>query len=131
MALEKTIHKKRQTPPKTQNLAGKPTSQIYGKRGIRTPGTLLGNNSLAGSPIRPLSHLSRSEQEGFEPSEPLSSTVFKTAAFNHSAIAPNVLCILHKIKKKVKPFFRSRRNIWIFIFNICQTVELLCVFGSL
>ena len=32
---------------------------IYGAGGIRTPGTLLGHNSLAGSPIRPLSHRSK------------------------------------------------------------------------
>ena len=29
------------------------------------------------------------EREGFEPPEPLSSTVFKTAAIDHSAISPN------------------------------------------
>ena len=28
------------------------------------------------------------ESEGFEPPEPLSSTVFKTAAIDHSAISP-------------------------------------------
>ena len=28
------------------------------------------------------------EREGFEPPEPLSSTVFKTAAIDHSAILP-------------------------------------------
>ena len=28
------------------------------------------------------------EKEGFEPPEPLSSTVFKTAAIDHSAISP-------------------------------------------
>ena len=30
------------------------------------------------------------EREGFEPPEPLSSTVFKTAAIDHSAISPRV-----------------------------------------
>ncbi len=30
------------------------------------------------------------EREGFEPPEPLSSTVFKTAAIDHSAIFPGV-----------------------------------------
>ena len=34
--------------------------KIYGAGGIRTLGTLAGYNSLAGSPIRPLSHRSRS-----------------------------------------------------------------------
>ncbi len=29
-----------------------------------------------------------SEREGFEPPEPCSSTVFKTAAIDHSAISP-------------------------------------------
>ena len=28
------------------------------------------------------------EREGFEPPDPLRSTVFKTAAFDHSAISP-------------------------------------------
>ena len=47
----------------------------FGAGGIRTPGTLLGFNSLAGSPIRPLSHRSKepfwtTEQGGFEPPEP-------------------------------------------------------------
>jgi hypothetical protein len=75
-------------------------------------------NSLAGSPIRPLSHLSLSlptsnepaaqvirtrpetvslnsssrspiaEREGFEPPEPRGSTVFKTASFDHSDTSP-------------------------------------------
>ena len=35
---------------------------------------------------RPLTLLA--EEVGFEPTEPFSSTVFKTAAFNHSAIPP-------------------------------------------
>ena len=36
------------------------------------------------------------EREGFEPPDPLRSTVFKTAAFDHSAIFPGT---------KVQPFF--------------------------
>ena len=32
------------------------------------------------------------EREGFEPPEPLSSTVFKTAAIDHSAISPSSEC---------------------------------------
>ena len=35
------------------------------------------------------------EREGFEPPEPLSSTVFKTAAIDHSAISPSVYAIDH------------------------------------
>ena len=34
------------------------------------------------------------EREGFEPPEPLSSTVFKTAAIDHSAISPKFLISL-------------------------------------
>ncbi len=30
------------------------------------------------------------ENEGFEPSEPYGSTVFKTAAFDHSANSPDI-----------------------------------------
>ena len=37
-----------------------------------------------GFPSSPLA-----EREGFEPPEPLSSTVFKTAAIDHSAISPS------------------------------------------
>ena len=50
---------------------------------------------LAGEPLRPLGYFSIglhasmkvAEREGFEPPEPLSSTVFKTAAIDHSATA--------------------------------------------
>jgi hypothetical protein len=31
------------------------------------------------------------EREGFEPPEACTSTVFKTAAFDHSAISPSVI----------------------------------------
>ena len=41
-------------------------------------------------------HSSLAEREGFEPPEPLSSTVFKTAAIDHSAIFPGA---------KVAPYF--------------------------
>ena len=41
------------------------------------------------------------EREGFEPPEPLSSTVFKTAAIDHSAIFPTT---------KVAPFFISAKS---------------------
>ncbi len=34
------------------------------------------------------------EKEGFEPPEVLPSTVFKTAAFDHSAISPGVVKVL-------------------------------------
>ena len=44
-------------------------------------------------PCRTRSSCWFAEREGFEPPEPLSSTVFKTAAIDHSAISPfaNVL----------------------------------------
>ncbi len=44
-----------------QNPSNKESRRIfyYGAGGIRTPGTLSGHNSLAGSPIRPLSHRSK------------------------------------------------------------------------
>ncbi len=32
------------------------------------------------------------EEVGFEPTVPLGTTVFKTAAFNHSAIPPQFSC---------------------------------------
>ncbi len=41
------------------------------------------------------------EREGFEPPEPLGSTVFKTAAIDHSAIFPGT---------KVTPFFHSAKS---------------------
>ncbi len=50
-------------------------------------------NSLAGSPIRPLSHLSNSnmaEREGFEPPVTCATAAFKAATLNHSDISPNV-----------------------------------------
>ena len=66
-----------------------------GEGGIRTLGTSNRYNSLAGSPIRPLSHLSYSlttycpERVGFEPTVPeKGTTVFKTASFNHSDTSP-------------------------------------------
>ena len=40
-------------------------------------------------PYRTRSSFCVAEREGFEPPEPLSSTVFKTAAIDHSAISPS------------------------------------------
>ena len=40
-------------------------------------------------PYRTRSSFWFAEREGFEPPEPLSSTVFKTAAIDHSAISPS------------------------------------------
>ena len=54
------------------------------------------------------------EREGFEPPEPLSSTVFKTAAIDHSAISPCIVkCIaFSKALQRYNSFF------------ICQTFRL-------
>ena len=47
------------------------------------------------------------EREGFEPPEPLSSTVFKTAAIDHSAISPRTALLL----KRVALFLKSDAKI--------------------
>jgi hypothetical protein len=56
------------------------------------------------------------EGVGFEPTELLHSTVFKTAALNHSAIPPfsNRCCL---------PFHCFRVNDFILLFSNCQTDE--------
>ena len=48
------------------------------------------------------------EREGFEPPEALTSTVFKTAAFDHSAISPGT---------KVDIFFLSAKILQLFFHN--------------
>ena len=45
------------------------------------------------------------EREGFEPPEPRSSTVFKTAAFDHSAIFPRLNVAITFSDTKVVHFF--------------------------
>ena len=45
------------------------------------------------------------EKEGFEPPEVLPSTVFKTAAFDRSAISPNTYSVLDYFGCKVTTFF--------------------------
>ena len=65
-----------------------------GERGIRTLGGSFPPHSLsrrapsADSAISPDCFVA--EGVGFEPTEPFDSTVFKTAAFNHSAIPPSM-----------------------------------------
>ena len=44
------------------------------------------------------------EREGFEPPDPLRSTVFKTAAFDHSAISPVVVLKLNFLSLKTCSF---------------------------
>ena len=51
------------------------------------------------------------EREGFEPPEPLSSTVFKTAAIDHSAISPSNII---KKRYKGKESFYMYKIIWDF-----------------
>ena len=57
------------------------------------------------------------EREGFEPPDPLRSTVFKTAAFDHSAISPksNVISLhvtfFREMDCKDKYFFRNRKRL--------------------
>ena len=49
------------------------------------------------------------EEAGFEPAEPLGSTVFKTAALNHSAIPPFVrirIAQFVKAQKRTLFFFK-------------------------
>ena len=54
-------------------------------------------------PYRTRSSFWLAEREGFEPPEPLSSTVFKTAAIDHSAISPS------KSSAKVLLFFQIHK----------------------
>ena len=49
---------------------------------------LLNKISIAFAMLTPCEFMCFAEREGFEPPEPLSSTVFKTAAIDHSAISP-------------------------------------------
>ena len=57
----------------------------------------------------------KAEKEGFEPPEPLGSTVFKTAAIDHSAISPWFSCYrrgrfpssLMRRKDKTRHFLRK------------------------
>ena len=61
------------------------------RRGFEPPDQFYPINRLAGGCLQPLGHLSASpmaEGVGFEPTEPFGSTVFKTAALNHSATPP-------------------------------------------
>ena len=61
-------------------------------------------------PYRTRSSFWLAEREGFEPPEPLSSTVFKTAAIDHSAISPSV---------KHNHFPKSGAKVLLF-FELCK-----------
>ena len=59
------------------------------------------------------------EREGFEPPEPLSSTVFKTAAIDHSAISPVDSFLKCFAKVRINSEYTSvlRKN-WIIFFGM-------------
>ena len=48
----------------------------------------MSNKKWRSSKLDAIFYRSFAEREGFEPPDPLRSTVFKTAAFDHSAISP-------------------------------------------
>ena len=56
------------------------------------------------------------EREGFEPPDPLRSTVFKTAAFDHSAISPksnfiSFHVIFREVECKGRNIFRKNKRL--------------------
>ena len=58
------------------------------------------------------------ERQGFEPRVPRSTTVFKTAAIDHSATSPKLLCRSASFQKRCKGSI---------IFNICKkTAQKYC-----
>ena len=59
------------------------------------------------------------EQGGFEPPVPRSTTVFKTAALNHSATAPESVCILAQNNGECQGF-RSNRIGNILSGRLCE-----------
>ncbi len=50
------------------------------------------------------------ESEGFEPPEGFPSTVFKTAAFDHSASSPGLYKFLRYFRNKLDDFILSLRS---------------------
>ena len=66
------------------------------------------------------------EREGFEPPEPFSSTVFKTAVIDHSTISPilNPSGVSPKRIAKIDVFYETANffakiSVWIFKKNCC------------
>ena len=59
------------------------------------------------------------EREGFEPPEPLSSTVFKTAAIDHSAISPMTFDFL-KASAKIRYFLKLQNNLSDFLMKVTK-----------
>ena len=88
-------------------------------------------------PYRTRSSFWFAEREGFEPPEPLSSTVFKTAAIDHSAISP-LLCRANLVRRMRLELTRScdhyplkvacipisppalRRNVLVALNSLCE-----------
>ena len=68
---------------------------------FRLPSDLYTNKNRMTFVIRPFS----AESEGFEPPDPLRSTVFKTAAFDHSANSPKYVSRngIAKVQRIFKP----------------------------
>ena len=63
--------------------------------------------------MRFLTHPLLAEREGFEPPVPLSTTVFKTAAIDHSAISPKLLfqkCSFSKAMQRYDLFLNLQMN---------------------
>ena len=75
---------------------------------------------LAGEHLQPLGHLSAykilAEEVGFEPTDACTSTVFKTAAFDHSATPPRKL----KMKMNKAPIIIVK-NLKLSIFLIVES----------
>ena len=65
------------------------------KEGFEPSHAVQASTPLAGEPLRPLGYFRRpviklAERVGFEPTDAFTSPVFKTGAFDHSAISPYV-----------------------------------------
>src|SRR5450830_1167168 len=56
-----------------------------------SPGARLSSRGVIAASLSPGSTPGLAEEEGFEPPEPFGSTVFKTAALNHSATPPRIV----------------------------------------
>ena len=103
--------KKRLSRKKLRNSQG-----VCGENEIRTRDTLLAYTRFPGVPLQPLEHLSmgcrlllEAERQGFEPRVPRGTTVFKTAAIDHSATSPELSrnAFLWKSVAKVMLFSES------------------------
>ena len=59
------------------------------------------------------------ERQGFEPRVPRSTTVFKTAAIDHSATSPRLLskCFISQKRCKSIAFFLNMQSFWTFFLK--------------